>query len=72
LTVPVVRDRLFGAKPRPEPETTPFPPPPPGEAPAPPPEPVQAPAGSTTRVLVKSHREIENELDKLSKEYVGK
>ena len=76
LTVPVVRDRLFGAKTRPEPEAAPFPPPPPEEAPAPAPgqapEPVQAPAGSTTRVLVKSRQEIEDELDKLSKEYVSK
>ena len=72
LTVPVVRDKLLGAKSRQEPEAAPFPPPPPGEAPAPAPDPVRAPTGSTTRVLVKSHQEIENELDKLSKEYVGK
>ena len=32
LTVPVVRDRLFGAKTRQEPEAAPFPPPPPGRS----------------------------------------
>jgi signal recognition particle receptor subunit beta len=35
-------------------------------------EPGAAPAGSTTRVLIKSRREIEDELEKISKEYVGK
>ncbi len=73
LTVPLVRDRLFGAHPRPEPAAEPAPPPP-VERPAPPAEtaPPPSPAGPTTRVLAKSRREIEDELERLSKEYVGK
>ncbi|HMA52921.1 MAG TPA: GTPase domain-containing protein, partial [Acidobacteriota bacterium] len=74
LTVPIVRDRLFGIKAREEPEAAPVPPPqpPPEKAPAPAPEPVRPTAGPTTRVLMKSRKEIEDELDRLSKEYVGK
>ncbi len=36
------------------------------------PEPARQPTGHTTRVVVKSRKEIEDELEKLSKEYVGK
>lgn len=74
LTVPLVRDRLFGAKPRPEQDAAPVAPSPPTheEAQTPDPGPERAPAGPTTRLLVKSRQEIEDELEKLSKEYVGK
>jgi signal recognition particle receptor subunit beta len=82
LTVPIVRDKLRGATPAAAPEE---PPPAPPAAPALDAE-AAAPAdeafvsdetaasgnGSTTRVLIKSRREIEAELEKLSKEYVGK
>jgi signal recognition particle receptor subunit beta len=72
LTVPVVRDKLFGAKPRPEPDTATLPQRPPEEAPEKAPEPARARTGPTTRVVVKSRKEIEDELEQLSKEYVGK
>jgi signal recognition particle receptor subunit beta len=72
LTVPIVRDKLFGAKPRQESDTSPLAAPElggiqdqgPGEG--------RAPTGHTTRILVKSRKEIEDELEKLSKEYVRK
>jgi len=75
LVVPVVRDKLFGVKPRPD--TAPVPAPPPEPVPdirpdARPEEPPPRPAGPTTRVLVKSRKEIEEELERLSKEYIGK
>jgi mutual gliding-motility protein MglA len=84
LTVPVVREKLFGIKPRTQ-EVAPAP-----EPAAPGPDSVFAPAaspsattglsaelhraptGHTTRLLVKSRKEIEAELERLSKEYVGK
>ncbi|MGZ5488200.1 MAG: GTP-binding protein, partial [Candidatus Aminicenantales bacterium] len=72
LTVPVVRDKLFGAKPRPEPDTATLPQRPPEETPEKAPEPARAPTGPTTRVVIKSRKEIEDELEQLSKEYVGK
>jgi len=72
LTVPLVREKLFGTKPRTEPEPAPLeagglddlrgegr-----GEA--------KAPTGSTTRIALKSRKEIEAELDRISKEYVRK
>jgi len=70
LTVPLVREKLFGTKPRPESDTAQLeardlddlrgq-----GEA--------KAPTGHTTRIQLKSRKEIEAELDKLSKEYVSK
>jgi signal recognition particle receptor subunit beta len=72
LTVPLVREKLFGTKPRTEPEPAPLearglddlrgqgq-----GEA--------KAPTGSTTRITLKSRKEIEAELDRISKEYVRK
>jgi signal recognition particle receptor subunit beta len=78
LAVPLVRERLFGEKPR---EGRDEPPPaaevdefrekasepqaPAGPAPSPPSNPM-------TKVKVKSHRDIEDELDKLSKEFVEK
>ncbi|HOW85078.1 MAG TPA: hypothetical protein P5119_06945 [Candidatus Aminicenantes bacterium] len=71
LTVPVVRDRLFGPRTRSEAG-------PAAGVAAPEPEP---PAGlaaeavpplSPTRVSVKSRKEIEAELERLSKEYIGK
>ncbi len=34
--------------------------------------PDRVPTGHTTRVMVKSRKEIEDELEKLSKEYIGK
>jgi mutual gliding-motility protein MglA len=71
LTVPIVRDRLFGPKVRPGAEPSPVPPPAPDEPPAPRPEASRTP-GNTTRVVVKSRQEIEDELERLSKEYVGK
>jgi signal recognition particle receptor subunit beta len=73
LTVPLVRDKLFGPRPRAEAGTEAGPEPPPSEpGPAPAAEPAREKTGSTTRVVVKSRREIEEELEKLSKEYVGK
>ncbi len=68
LTVPLVRDKLFGPRARTGAEAAP-----PGPA-APPSGPVPATrtSGSTTRVVVKSRREIEDELERLSREYVGK
>jgi signal recognition particle receptor subunit beta len=68
LTVPIVRDKLRGAAPSPGPEEAV---PVPEEAP-PSDESEAPPTGSTTRVVLKSRREIEDELDKISKEYVGK
>jgi signal recognition particle receptor subunit beta len=68
LTVPIVRGKLRGATPSPGPEEAvpaPEEAPPSGESDAP-------PTGSTTRVVLKSRREIEDELEKISKEYVGK
>ena len=70
LTVPLVREKLFGTKPRTEPEPSPLearglddlqgq-----GEA--------KAPTGSTTRITLKSRKEIEAELDRISKEYIRK
>jgi signal recognition particle receptor subunit beta len=70
LTVPLAREKLFGTKPRPEADTSPLearslddlggq-----GEA--------KAPTGSTTRVMLRSRKEIEAELDKLSREYISK
>ena len=72
LTVPLVRDKLYGPRPRPEAAAAPAPPAPAEPAPpqaaaAPPPT-----TGHTTRIMLKSRREIEDELEKLSKEYVGK
>jgi len=79
LAVPLVRERLFGEKPR---EDRDEPPAAPAEvdefkekasepqapaAPAPSP-----PSNPMTKVKVKSHRDIEDELDKLSKEFVQK
>jgi mutual gliding-motility protein MglA len=72
LTVPLVRDKVFGARPHPEPEIGPVPPPPAEEAAEPEAGTSESPTGHTTRVVVKSRREIEDELEKLSKEYVGK
>ena len=71
LTVPVVRERLFGVSPSGARH---------GDASSAPsrgsagegPEPARAPTGPTTRVVVKSRKEIEDELEQLSKEYVGK
>jgi signal recognition particle receptor subunit beta len=72
LTVPLVRDKLYGPRPRPEATAAPAPPAPAEPAPpqaaaAPPPT-----TGHTTRIMLKSRKEIEDELEKLSKEYVGK
>jgi len=72
LTVPVVRDRLFGPKTRPVPDKAPLLPGATDAAQGKSPGPAGPPTGSTTRVVVKSHKEIEDELDELSKEYVGK
>ena len=70
LTVPPAREKLFGAKPRTEPDTSQVGAPgfesPEGQ------DGVRAPTNSTTRILRKSRKEIEAELDKLSREYVGK
>ncbi|HPW17738.1 MAG TPA: hypothetical protein PLP83_05100 [Candidatus Aminicenantes bacterium] len=70
LTVPPVREKLFGARPRTEPDTADpagpdFDGPPEGDG-------AKAPTNSTTRILRKSRREIEAELDRLSREYIGK
>jgi signal recognition particle receptor subunit beta len=78
LTVPVARDKVFGARPRaesdmgPVAEALPLETPAPGEAPAGEPEPPRQPTGPTTRILLKSRKEIEAELERLSKEYIGK
>ncbi len=72
LTVPVVRDRLFGPRVRPEPAPAPVAAPAPVEPPA---APAAAPApapGYATRITVKSRKEIEEELERLSREYIGK
>jgi hypothetical protein len=70
LTVPPAREKLFGVKPRTEPDTSQVGAPgfesPEGQ------DGVRAPTNSTTRILRKSRKEIEAELDKLSREYVGK
>ena len=51
LTVPVVRERLFGDRARQD---------------------ATGHSGHTTRTLIKSRKEVEEELDKLSREYAGK
>jgi len=66
LTVPPARERLYGVKPRTEPDASPSFESPVDQGGA------KAPAESTTRILRKSRQEIEAELDKLSREYVGK
>jgi len=70
LTVPPAREKLFGVKPRTESDTSQVGAPgfesPEGQ------DGVRAPTNSTTRILRKSRKEIEAELDKLSREYVGK
>jgi hypothetical protein len=68
LTVPIVRDKVFGARPRPEPEASAIPAP----AQAPAEAPHRAPTGQTTRLLRKSRQEIEDELDQLSRDFTGK
>jgi hypothetical protein len=72
LTVPVVREKLFGEKPRTDHDTGRIAEHGPDEVPGPGPEAKRVPSGQTTRVVVKSRKEIEDELDKLSKEYTGK
>jgi len=70
LTVPFVREKLFGTKPRSESDTSSIESralddlEKPGEG--------RPPTASTTRILLKSRKEIEAELDKLSREYTGK
>jgi mutual gliding-motility protein MglA len=68
LTVPLVREKLFGPRARTEAETAPLAPPAPPADPAP----ATRTPGNTTRVVVKSRQEIEDELERLSREYVGK
>ena len=68
LTVPIVRDKVFGARPRPEPEASAIP----ASAQAPAEAPHRAPTGQTTRLLRKSRQEIEDELDQLSRDFTGK
>ena len=72
LTVPVVRDRVFGVKSRPEPDDAQLAPADLDDLRGRGPGGVRAPTGNTTRLLIKSRKEIEDELDKLSREYVGK
>jgi hypothetical protein len=72
LTVPVVRDKLFGAKPQAEPEAAQISPASLDDLQGQGPGPDRVPTGHTTRVVVKSRKEIEDELEKLSKEYIGK
>ena len=76
LTVPVVRDKVFGVRPRFEgeagAEASPESPEPLGDLRDRDPDGVRAPTGNTTRLMLKSRREIEAELDKLSREYTGK
>jgi len=70
LTVPPAREKLYGVKPRTEPDTSQVGAPgfesPEGQ------DGIKAPTNSTTRILRKSRKEIEAELDKLSREYVSK
>lgn len=68
LTVPLVRDKIFGPRARTGDEAALSGPaaPPSGPAPA------SRTPGNTTRVVVKSRQEIEDELERLSREYVGK
>jgi signal recognition particle receptor subunit beta len=68
LTVPIVRDRLFGARPN-SAHAAPLSAPAQDENKGNGPEPARQPTGHTTRVVVKSRKEIEEELEKLSKEY---
>jgi signal recognition particle receptor subunit beta len=68
LTVPIVRDKLLGLRPLPEPEAAAITAPAeaPGEVPH------RAPTGHTTRLMLKSRKEIEDELNRLSREYTKK
>jgi signal recognition particle receptor subunit beta len=72
LTVPVVRDKVFGVKSRPEPDDAQLAPADLDDLRGRGPDGVRAPTGNTTRLLIKSRKEIEDELDKLSREYTGK
>ena len=75
LTVPVVREKLFGVKPRTEVGASPGEPAravEDGLAALDPEAPHRAPTGQTTRLLNKSRKEIEDELERLSKEYIRK
>lgn len=68
LTVPLVRDRIFGPRARTGDEAAPSGP----AAPPSGPVPASRTPGNTTRVVIKSRQEIEDELERLSREYVGK
>jgi signal recognition particle receptor subunit beta len=70
LTVPLAREKLFGTRPRPEPDTSEFGAP--GFESGGGAEGAKAPTNSTTRILRKSRKEIEAELERLSREYAGK
>jgi mutual gliding-motility protein MglA len=70
LTVPPAREKLFGLKPRTEPDASSLAAP--GFEGRADQDGAKAPTNSTTRILRKSRQEIEAELDRLSREYVGK
>jgi signal recognition particle receptor subunit beta len=75
LTVPVVREKLFGVKPRSGVEAAREESALAAEDGAAGPDPDDlhhAPTGQTTRLLLKSRKEIEAELERISKEYIGK
>jgi signal recognition particle receptor subunit beta len=72
LTVPLVREKLFGTKPRTETEPAPLEARGLDDLRGEGQEGAKAPTGSTTRVILKSRKEIEAELDRISKEYVRK
>jgi signal recognition particle receptor subunit beta len=72
LTVPIVREKLFGEKPPEESDTSQLSARDLDRLEGRGREEGEATAGSMTNVKVKSREEIEDELDKLSKEFVGK
>jgi hypothetical protein len=72
LTVPVVRDKVFGVKSRPEPDDAQLAPADLDDLRGRGPDGVRAPAGNTTRILIKSRNFIVSELENLSREYTDK
>jgi signal recognition particle receptor subunit beta len=72
LTVPVVRERLFGGRSRQESDTDQLSPQDLDGLQGKGTEEADKPSGHTSRVSVKSRKDIEDELDRLSKEFAGK
>jgi signal recognition particle receptor subunit beta len=72
LSVPIVRERLFGERPHEESDPSQFSAKDLEDLQGRGPEAGEAAAGQLTQVKVKSRQDVENELDKLSKEYFRK